>query len=216
MTVLAILEGSAFCGGMAMGAASILSVGPNNVTLLREGIVGGRVGLVATTVWTSRLVLLVTALLLTETIAVQGAFLRPTLSWLGLVTLSWFAYSSLRTYFRADKEIRLADSQRENTMDCLRRVLMIFWFNPLTYVEMLFIPATVGGSFILPICRALFIGGLIVMATASCYGYAFGGRLVEPLFRRKSMLRMFDLTSGILLSCMAGILAIALVVQTIR
>ena len=50
MAVLAILEGSAFCAGIAMGTASILSIGPNNVILMREGIAGGRVGLVATTV----------------------------------------------------------------------------------------------------------------------------------------------------------------------
>lgn len=211
MTLLQVLEGSAFCAGMAMGTASILSVGPNNVTLMREGLSGGRVGLVATAVWTSRLILLVTALALTERIAVQGAALRPILSWLGLLTLCWFAFSSLRAYFDADKQIRIGGVERESTADCLRRVLTIFWLNPLTYVEMLFIPATVGGSFLLPVCRALFIGGLIVMATASCYGYAFGGRLCEPLFRRRNMLRMFDLTSGILLSFMAALMALALV-----
>lgn len=213
MTLLAVLEGSAFGAGMAMGMASVLSVGPNNVTLMREGIAGGRVGLVATAVWTSRLILLVTALLLTQTIAVRGMVLRPALSWLGLVALCWFASSSLRAYARADKTLRLSASAREDTVDCLRRVLTIFWLNPLTYIELLFIPATVGGSFVLPICRALFIGGLIVMATASCYGYAFGGRLVEPLFRRRNMLRMFDLISGLLLSCMAVLMAVALVLR---
>ena len=210
MTMLAVIEGSAFCAGMAMGAASILSVGPNNVTLMREGIAGGRVGLVATTVWTSRLVLLIAALLLTEKIATHAGLLRPVLSWLGLVTLCWFAYSSLRAYFRSNNKIKLSDFDIENSSDCVRRVLTIFWLNPLTYVELLFIPATMGGSFVLPICRALFIGGLIVMATASCYGYAYGGRFVAPFFRRKNMLRMFDLTSGIILSFMACLMAIAL------
>ena len=210
MTMLAVIEGSAFCAGMAMGTASILSVGPNNVTLMREGLFGGRVGLVATTVWASRLVLLIAALLLTEKIALQVGLLRPVLSWLGLATLCWFAFSSLRAYAQAANTIKIVGLGRETKFHCIRRVMSIFWLNPLTYVELLFIPATVGGSFVLPICRALFIGGLIVMATASCYGYAFGGRLVEPYFRRKNMLRMFDLTSGILLSCMACVMAVAL------
>ena len=88
MTVLAILEGSAFCGGMAMEGRLHRVGGPQQRSFAARGHRRRSRGFVAATVWTSRLVLLVAALLLTETIAVQGAFLHPVLSWLGLVTLS--------------------------------------------------------------------------------------------------------------------------------
>ena len=212
MSLLAILEGSAFSAGTAMGTASILSVGPNNIMLMREGLVRGRVGLVATTVWASYFILLATALILTNEIATEGRAIRPFLSWLGFLTITYFAYSSLRAYSRGSTGFRYPSDRREQTTDCMRRVLAIVWLNPLTYIELLFMPATVGGSFILPICRLLFISGLIMMATAASFGYSFGGGLLAPLFRRKDVLRAFDLCSGILLSILACVMAFALLV----
>ena len=51
-----------------LGAASILSIGPNNLMLVREGLMRGRVGLVASLVFSSYLVLLATVFFLTDTI----------------------------------------------------------------------------------------------------------------------------------------------------
>jgi L-lysine exporter family protein LysE/ArgO len=209
--MLAILAGSAFSAGTAMGTASILSVGPNNIMLIREGLIRGRVGLVASTVWASYIVLLAAALVLTSEIATQGQTIRPILSWLGLLALVWFAYSSLRAYVRSSTTFHFEGTTREQTAGCMRRVLAIVWLNPLTYIELLFMPATIGGSFIMPICRFLFISGLVVMATAACFGYSFCGGLCAPLFRRKNVLRRFDLMSGILLSVLACIMLSALI-----
>jgi L-lysine exporter family protein LysE/ArgO len=211
MSLIAILAGSAFSAGTAMGTASILSVGPNNIMLIREGLIGGRVALVASTVWISYLVLLVSALILTGEIATEGKTIRPILSWLGLLAMIWFAYASLRAYFRATTTFQYDSDAREQAAGCLRRVLAIVWLNPLTYIELLFMPATIGGSFLMPICRVLFISGLVMMATAACFGYSFCGGVCAPFFRRKDVLRRFDLISGILLSFLACIMFTALI-----
>ncbi len=210
MSMLAVLEGSAFCAGTAMGKASILSVGPNNIMLMREGLVRGRVGVVAATVWTSYLVLLVCALVLTDKIAAKGSLIRPVLAWLGLLAIIWFAFSSLRAYFMSSTTLQEKRIDPEKTGDCMRRVLAVVWLNPLTYVELLFIPSAMGCNFIMPICRILFIAGLILMATAGCFGYSFAGGLCAPLFMQQHRIRMFDLASGIILSIMACMMAVAL------
>jgi L-lysine exporter family protein LysE/ArgO len=211
MSMLAILAGSAFTAGTALGTASVLSVGPNNIMLIREGLIRGRVVLVALTVWASYLVLLASALFLTSKIATEGRSIRPVLSWLGLLAITWFAYSSLRAYFRSSTRFEYSVDNRERTTDCMRRVLTMVWLNPLTYLELLFMPATMGGSFIMPICRILFIAGLILMATVACFGYSFCGGLCATLFRRRDVLRKFDLVSGLLLSFLACIMFTALV-----
>lgn len=213
MSMLAVLEGSAFFAGTAMGTASILSVGPNNLMLMKEGLIRGRVGLVAATVWASYLVLLVTALALTSTIAEQGGMVRPVLSWLGLVAIAWFAFASLRSYALASNTFRTESHGREESLTCILRVLAMVWCNPLTYVDLVFIPAAVGGSFIMPICRVLFILGLMTIATVASFGYSFGGGLCAPFFRKANRLRMFDLASGVILSCLACIMAVALVLS---
>ena len=213
MSTMGLLAGGAFSAGIAMGIASILSVGPNTIMLIREGLMRGRVGLVASAVWGSHVLLLVSALVLTGTIATDERSMRHVFSWLGLAALVWFAYSSLRAYFRASTKFRYGADNRERTADCVRRVLAIVWLNPLTYVERLIVPAAIGGSFLMPVCRVLFIAGLIVMATVGCFGYGFFGRLCAPLFRRANVLRSFDLASGILLSCLACIMLGALVLS---
>ena len=211
MSIVAILAGGAFSAGTAMGTASILSVGPNNIMRVREGLIRGRVALVASTVWASYILLLASALMLTGAIATEGRSVRPILSWLGLLALIWFAFSSLRAYFRSSTTFQYRSDGREHTAACVRRVLAIVWLNPLTYLELLFMPAAIGGTFIMPICRILFIAGLIMMATAGCFGYSFCGGLCAPLFRQQNLLRKFDLVSGILLSFLACVLFTALV-----
>ena len=213
MAVLAVMEGSAFAAGVAMGTASIMSVGPNNLLLVREGLVRGRVGLVASTVWASYIVLLVSAFVLADKLADKGSLLRPVLSWLGLVALAYFAWLSLRAYARSSSKPSRFTINKESTSACIGRTLAIVWLNPLTYVELLFIPASIDGNFILQICRVLFIFGLVLTSTIACYGYSFGGGLCASVLKRKDMLRLFDLSSGILLSCLTLIMAVGLVLR---
>ncbi len=211
MNILAILEGSAFCAGMAMGIASIMSVGPNNLTLVREGLMHGRIGLVATVMWASYLVLLASALILGDNIAQKGAVLKPLLSWLGFLALCWFAFLSLRAYFTASNHFRLGVLEQEPKVRCVRRILAIVWCNPLTYVELLIIPAAVSCSFMMPVCRVLFVTGLLLMATIACYGYSFGGRLLASYLRRESTMKFFDLASGLIMSVLAIVMATGLI-----
>jgi L-lysine exporter family protein LysE/ArgO len=48
--------------GFGIGAASFLSIGPNNLMIIREGLVRGRVVAVVTAVWVSYVLLLALAM----------------------------------------------------------------------------------------------------------------------------------------------------------
>lgn len=189
--------------GVVLGAASILSIGPNNLMLVREGLMRGRVGLVATVVFASYLVLLATVFFLTDTIATGLSPYRSVLTWLGLGAVSWFAFLSFKAFVRPPGRQAERDAGGETLPGCLRRVLAIVWLNPLTYIELLLIPASVGQSFTAPPVRLEFLASLIVMFAMACYGYSFGSGLFSSLFSRRRSVQMFDLTSGLLLSCAA-------------
>ena len=62
MTTL-LNHGGTLALGLGFGAASMLSVGPNNLMLMREGLARGRTVTVATAVWLSYLVLLLSAMI---------------------------------------------------------------------------------------------------------------------------------------------------------
>ena len=61
--IFAVPSLSAFTGGVMLGVGSVLSVGPNNLMLLREGLHRGRTGTVIGTVLISYALLLAIACL---------------------------------------------------------------------------------------------------------------------------------------------------------
>ncbi len=204
---MALFGCDALLAGVLLGAASLLSVGPTTVLLIREGLVRGRVGLVATLVWSSQLVMLATALVLSDAITAGLSPLRSVLTGLGLAAISWFAFQSLRAAWRSGGARSAAGIDGETIVACLRRVLLIVWFNPLTYVERLLIPSSLCQTFRAPHLRLEFMLGLMAMAAVSSYGYAFGAGRCAALFKHHRSLQIFDLTSGVLLASMAAFIA---------
>ena len=196
--------------GVMLGAASILSIGPNNLMLVREGLMRGRAGLVASLVFASYLVLLATVFFLTDTIMTSLSPYRSMLTLLGLVAVSWFAFLSLRASCRPGARHSLRDAKGETLQGCLTRVMTIVWLNPLTYIELLLIPASICESFQAPAVRLEFLISLVMMFAIACYGYSFGSGLFSSLFNHQRSLRMFDLTSGILLLCVAVVMGIGM------
>ena len=127
---------SAFASGMALGFGSVLSLGPNNLMLLREGLLRGRKWLVASAVFSSHTAMLAIACLATHWLAVLGPATQTALTWLGLLALLWFAWCSLRAALTIQKSYRDGQTRTaESPLDCLRRALAVVWLNPLTYIE---------------------------------------------------------------------------------
>jgi L-lysine exporter family protein LysE/ArgO len=142
------MQSSALSTGMALGFGSVLSIGPNNLMLLREGLLRGRKWLVASTVFSSLTAMLALACLATNWLAVLGPAIQTALTWVGLLALLWFAWCSLRAALTVQEKDR--DSQArtaESPLDCLRRALAVVWLNPLTYIEFLLIPAVLCAAY---------------------------------------------------------------------
>lgn len=212
MTILA--EIGAFQAGLALGGASMVSIGPNNLMLMREGLVRGRMGLVATLVWASYIALIAASYLLAGSAGQISPTLREILTWGGLAAISWFALQSLRAAVAAGA-IEDRTGRSENGRSCFVRVMAVVWMNPLTYVELLFIPAALGQSFGAADARLEFVGALVLMAALCCYAYAFGGRLIACLLRSRASLRLFDFASGLILSAVALSMAASLLAQVL-
>jgi len=200
--------------GMALGLASMASIGPNNLMMMREGLAGRRVRLVAGLVLASYAALIAASYCLALAAVGISPFLRMALTWAGLVAVAWFALQSLRAAMAAgprDERTGAAESSRA----CLKRVLGVVWLNPLTYLEFLLIPAGLGQSFGDVEARLEFVVALILMSALCCCAYALGGGLIAGVLRRKASLRLFDLASGLILSAVAvsmaaGLLSVAL------
>lgn len=204
-----IVDISALHVGFLMGAASIASVGPNNLLLLREGIVGGRTLTVASLVFGSYVALVSAAVFLGSSSFRPGESLSSALSWGGLVALIYFAALSFRAMWTHEVTQR-ATKDQESLLECALRVLKVVWANPLTWLELLLVPAALARSFPSDIDRIFFAAALLTMSAICCFGYALFGYLVASIVTRRGYLRVFDLVSGVILTCMSASLATSL------
>jgi L-lysine exporter family protein LysE/ArgO len=209
---MSLADASGFQAGLALGMASMASIGPNNLMMIREGLLRGRVMFVASLVWGTYVALIVASYLLGASIAGLDPSLRAALSWFGLAAVLWFALQSFRAAVAVGR-IEDRSGKDESGRSCLARVMGVVWMNPLTYVELLLVPAALGQSFAAGGARLEFVMALILMAALSCYGYTLGGSLMASLLRSRINLRIFDLISGLILSAVAVTVAVGLVTQ---
>ena len=135
----ALLDTGILALGFGFGAATMLSVGPTSLLLIREGLAQGRMSTVATTVWISESAVLLSAFISSNVPQWIGPSTRVWLSWCGLAALIWFAVGALRSAL-LNKALG-SDRHEEALHTCLKRAFAVVWCNPLTYLELFMIPA---------------------------------------------------------------------------
>ena len=195
--------------GLALGLASALSIGPNNIMLMREGLLRGRVGLVATLISVGQAALVITSWWLASHLHNLDPTLRAMLSWTAVFVLFHFALQSFRSAGAIRQAIG-AQSQVEGVRACVVRVLPIMLLNPLSYLEYLFVPAAIMEILDKPGEEMTFLATVVAMLVACNLLYGFGGRLMSGVARSGPRLRVFDLTSCAALCCVASLLALNL------
>jgi len=205
------LDPTAVHAGLGLGAASMLSVGPNNLMLIREGLVRGRAAVVASLVTVSYVLLISASIALASAAANIAPGWKTVLTIGGLAAIAWFAAQSLRAAI--GRRALETQSRHDETLGaCFRRVMAIVWLNPLTYLELLLVPAALCQSLGAAHAQFEFVAALIAMTVLYCYGYAFAGGLIGSVLDRRASLRLFDLASGLLLTGVAVSMASRLVV----
>lgn len=205
-----LMDAGGFQTGVALGVASLASIGPTTLMIIREGFGDGRKLLVASVVWSVQIGLITASFFCADLVSNMDARTKTAVLWLGLFFLCWFALRALR----ASPRSCLLDHRshaHEGWRTCLARVLCVVCTNPLTYIERFLVPASIGQSLEGDAARLLFAAGLVLMAGLGCYGYALGGHAMQRILRQHVSLAVFDRASGVILAGVALSLGIGLV-----
>jgi L-lysine exporter family protein LysE/ArgO len=185
-----------FLAGLAFGSVSLVSIGPNNILLLREGLGGCRPALVGAVMWLSYAGLGALAVFAGHSVRPMVEGVAPLLGWGGAVVLAAMGVAALRASARAAPDLTARGWAREPVTAATARVLRIVWLNPLTYLELLAVPAALA----LPLAgleqRCALFAGLLVAFALNCFGFSLGACVLSPLFGRPSRLQLFDRISG--------------------
>jgi L-lysine exporter family protein LysE/ArgO len=197
----------AFLTGLAFGAVSLMSIGPNNVLLLREGLSGSRPGLVAGVMWLSYACLLGTAIFAGDRVSPLVDGVAPLLGWGGAMVLATMGVVTLRSSTSPTMYLSNKTGARETMFSAAQRVVRVVWLNPLTYLELLAVPAALA----LPIDglaqRSALFAGLLLVFALNCFGFSFGATMLSPIVSRPGYLRLFDRASGAILIGLAIVVA---------
>ncbi|WP_432420193.1 hypothetical protein [Neorhizobium galegae] len=105
---------------------------------------------------------------------------QTALCWGGLAALCWFAIQSFHAAFRTSSK-NTSTCPNESALACARRVLKIVWGNPLTYVELLLIPAALAQSMSGGGDRIEFAAALLLASAVCCFGSAYGGEALARI-----------------------------------
>jgi L-lysine exporter family protein LysE/ArgO len=198
---------STFLAGLAFGAVSLVSIGPNNILLLREGLAGRRPGLVAGVMWLSYAGLLGLAVFAGHSVSPMVESVATLLAWGGAMVLAAMGVAALRSSARPAPDLATRAAATEPAVSATARVLRVVWLNPLTYLELLAIPAALA----LPLGgieqRCALFAGLLLAFALNCFGFSLGASLLSPLFGQPSRLRLFDRVSGGIMMALAVLAA---------
>ncbi|MEP9374837.1 LysE family transporter [Mesorhizobium sp. KR1-2] len=192
-----------FQAGLAFGFASMASIGPNNLMMMREGVKRGRTVIVPSLVCATYVALIVASLAFTVMAGSIDPSVHAVLLALGFAAICWFAFLSFRAFVKG-REFEDGAAVRESGSSCIVRVLSVVCLNPLTYLELFFIPAALQQSFDTETERLQFVTALVLTSMLTCYGFSFGGGFVASFLRNRTGTRIFDLVSGFILASVAA------------
>ena len=192
---------------LALGAASMLSVGPNNLALFREGLLRGRMGLVVALISASQVGLAFLASQTAPSVDALDPTARSVLSWVAVAVVLWFAAAAFRAGVRRCEPRPAATAERLSA--CVRRVMTMTALNPLIYLEFFFVPVAIVQGFEQPAAGARFTAMLFAMILLCNVGYVALGRLFGCVTTPHT--RRLDIASGCVLLGVAGAMTAGLV-----
>jgi L-lysine exporter family protein LysE/ArgO len=198
--------------GFFLGLALIISFGPQNTFILRQGLRRQYVFMIALSAS-----LIDSVLILLGTFGAGGFFARsPTLvhviSWTGVIFLFFYG---LRSFLAALKPQKLATLALETQTSPSRQAVIYFslgvsLLNPSVYLETMIIIGSSASRFA-DLARFFFAGGAILASAVWFFSLAFGAAKLSEMLRSPFMLRFIDTYSGVVMWAIAGRLVLHMV-----
>ena len=198
----------AFELGFAPTAATLLSLGPQNAMLLRQGLSGREAWVAVCTCYGCDLGLVLFGTMglgaVIATVPVVSLLLRA-------AGIGYLLLMSVRSFLSA---LREAHAGPDGTATCARRVflaaLLVSVFNPLAWVESVLvvgaISATVPSDLVIVVASGASLGTVFRLGVLR-----LGARVLRPMFRGRLFRRAFDTMAGLTMAAMAIVLMIKLV-----
>ncbi len=182
--------------GFAMGAGLIIAIGAQNAFVLKQGIKGEHRSAIA---W---ICALSDAFLITAGIAGMGyvfsshPVITKTVSIAGAFYLGWFSFSSFRSAVKSE-QMEISEEQNDSLSlkNAVLTTLALTYLNPHVYIDTVVMLGGFGAARPAGI-RPFFGLGAVSASFLWFFSLAYSGKILAPLFRKKTAWRILDTIIG--------------------
>ncbi|PIJ48982.1 arginine transporter [Erwinia sp. OLTSP20] len=189
---------SVYFQGIALGAALILPLGPQNAFVMNQGINRQYHFMTAGLCTLSDIVLICAGVFGGSALLNRSPLLLALISWGGVAFLLWYGWGALRTGFHPQHVAMPQQADRSGRWRIVLTVLAVTWLNPHVYLDTFVVLGSLGGQ--LPASeRIWFACGTISASLLWFFGVALLASWLAPrLVSRRAQQRINLLVGAIM------------------
>ncbi|WP_394550356.1 arginine exporter ArgO [Pantoea sp. SGAir0183] len=187
---------SIYFQGLALGAALILPLGPQNAFVLNQGVKRHYHLMTATLCSLSDVVLICAGIFGGSALLQQSPLLLTVITWAGVAFLLWYGWGALRTAFRRELALASGLDIRQSRGRIIATLLAVTWLNPHVYLDTFVVLGSLGSQFSDTLARQWFALGTVSASVLWFFGLALLAAWLAPLLQTTRAQRLINLLVG--------------------
>lgn len=187
---------SIFFQGLALGAALILPLGPQNAFVMNQGVKRQYHFMTAALCTLSDIALICAGIFGGNALLSQSPLLLMLITWAGVAFLLWYGWGALRTAFSGDVTLSEETASKQSRWRIIATVLAVTWLNPHVYLDTFVVLGSLGSQFASESARQWFAFGTISASILWFFGLALLAAWLSPLLRTARAQRIINLLVG--------------------
>lgn len=189
---------SVFIQGVAMGAALILPLGPQNAFVLNQGVRRQYHLMTAALCTLSDILLICGGIFGGSALLSQSTLLLNLVTWAGVAFLLWYGWGALRTAFSGNIQLETAEIMKQSRWRIIATLVAVTWLNPHVYIDTFVLLGSLGGQ--LPDeARRWFALGSISASVIWFFGLAMLAAWLAPVLNTPRAQRIINLLVGVMM-----------------
>ncbi|WP_410516072.1 arginine exporter ArgO [Pantoea allii] len=182
--------------GLALGAALILPLGPQNAFVLNQGVKRQYHLMTAALCALSDIALICAGIFGGSALLNQSPLLLMMITCAGVAFLLWYGWGALRTAFSRNIELASGMHATQSRGRIIATMLAVTWLNPHVYLDTFVVLGSLGGQLQGTTARQWFALGTISASVIWFFGLALLAAWLAPLLQTARAQRIINLLVG--------------------
>ncbi|MDZ7277444.1 arginine exporter ArgO [Pantoea eucrina] len=187
---------SIYLQGLALGAALILPLGPQNAFVLNQGIKRHYPLMTAALCSLSDIVLICGGIFGGSALLNQSPTLLMLITWAGVAFLLWYGWGALRNAWRGGAAVTDDAALKQGRWRIIMTLLAVTWLNPHVYLDTFVVLGSLGSQLPSMEARRWFALGTISASVLWFFGLALLAAWLSPRLRTPLAQRIINLLVG--------------------